>query len=289
MRGGEIAQAQAADDRIWMQTSDETIPRLGVMKEEEKVHISFLAKRPTLKGFGNAKPFLTKTSGMQLLGCMSLPATFFYKSPSMSTRGLQLLGQSKALHVSVISHCTYYILLTPLQLFAHVAQMCTLSLKRALCVTAPVFKRDEFEFKKLEEWTTERRAKLKAAHSEFHVGSMQQLVQWQPLLDIFDAVCREILFCGTGTWVWLSKSLPERREMWDRYVSVLATRTQAYLDQEKRVFPVPHFADHLVGVLTWPPYEEGPPYPPFGPSVQVGLSEWAEANQPGIREVRKAI
>jgi hypothetical protein len=163
-----------------------------------------------------------------------------------------------------------------------------LSLKRALCERAAVYNRAEFEGISLEHWTEDRRKKLEDARSNFDVGSMSQLTGRQDLLDIMDSVCHEVLFSGTVTFEWLSKPLAERREMWDRYVSLLASRIDKQVENTKDLLPpVSRFGDRLVGVLTWPPYEDAPPPPLFGPKLLRGLYCWTVENLAGIREVRE--
>jgi hypothetical protein len=98
MRGGDIAQAQAADDDAW-RNAEVKVPRQGPMAQETKVHIEFQAKLLGMNRVQNAKAYLKTTAGKRLLGFMSSPPTFFYDHRYMTKTGLQELGQSQCMHV----------------------------------------------------------------------------------------------------------------------------------------------------------------------------------------------
>jgi hypothetical protein len=110
---------------------------------------------------------------------------------------------------------------------------------------------------------------------------------WQPLLNVLDAVLKEIL-CEDGKFMWHSQDEPNRRRMWDEYVTCLADRVAEYVEKHPTPkLPVNDFPDRIVGVLTWPPYETSPPPPFFGRTLLECLFTWTMDYQQGIREVRR--
>jgi hypothetical protein len=168
----------------------------------------------------------------------------------------------------------------------HYAEICVTSLKHVLAIGAPNVAAEKWD----DEWTADQKESLRLARSPSKVGSMSQMTGHQALLDAYDRVFKTHLLDESGCFKFNTQNRTARRATWRSYVSALYDETFSYnkgLAHGKR--PVANMADRIAAVLHWPPYEDAPPPPLFGPSALDAIIKWAEQHAAGVREVSRAV
>jgi hypothetical protein len=137
-------------------------------------------------------------------------------------------------------------------------------------------------------WTSALDKKLQEAQCLIKVGSMSQLTGHQALLDTYDDIFASHLLTENGDFKSLTQNRDQRRATWKSYVNALYEATYKYISKlptEKR--PVSNMAARVAAVLCWPPTEEAPPAPLFGPSALDAIVKWCDQHTAGLREVSR--